>query len=105
MGNAEPVERGAAETEDVDRLVGEDVARILAAGGSAADGAGGGPVRDAAAVRVEQAAKERAGVPLDDVLLPALQHDPAGVLLPYAVLGKEAHPVLGVGLDLHTTRA
>jgi hypothetical protein len=77
---------------DVVGLVGEHPAGVLVALPDAGHGADG-PVDDPAAVRVEETAEERAGVLVDDRLLPRLEGDRAGVFLAGTVLRKQARPV------------
>jgi hypothetical protein len=54
---------------------------------------------------VEQAAEERAGVLSDELVLPGFEHDRAGVLSSWTVLGEEARPVLREALDGHAAGA
>ncbi len=72
---------------------------VLVAPGGAGHSADG-PVGDPAAVGVEQPAQERAGVLVDDLLLPWFLHDRPSVLLAGAVLGEQAGPVLRAALHL-----
>jgi hypothetical protein len=81
----------AGVTEDplyVERAVGEEVARIGVGLLGVTD-----PVRDAAAVGVDEAAEQSSWMMLDDAFLPGLEDDPALVLYAGAMLWEEVRPV------------
>src|SRR3954471_19232101 len=59
-----------------------------------------GPVRHAAPIRVDQAAEKRSRMVVDDLPLPILECDRAGVFSAGTVLREETGPVFGVTLDL-----
>lgn len=95
MCDAEPVQCRAAQSEDVEGLVGEEIAGVLVALQFAGHAALC-PVGRAAAVGVEQSAEEWPRVGVDDVLLPLLEHDVPCVLGAGPVLREQAHPVDGM---------
>jgi hypothetical protein len=57
-------------------------------------------VHEPTAVRMDQATEQCVRPPRDQLILPASEHDPAGVLLAGSMLGKEARPSFRIGVDL-----